>query len=58
MFLFGGWDGIATLNDLWEYNLKDNTWQEIKCEGEPIKGRYRHTAVVNRSSMFIFGGID
>ena len=40
MFLFGGWDGIATLNDLWEFNLKDHTWQEVKCDGEPIKGRY------------------
>lgn len=21
MFLFGGWDGVKTLNDLWEFDL-------------------------------------
>lgn len=29
MFIFGGWDGVATLNDLWEYNLKEKTWTEV-----------------------------
>jgi len=39
MFVFGGWDGIATLNDLYEYNLNTGIWQEVITSGE-IKGRY------------------
>lgn len=57
MYIFGGWDGVATLNDLYEYNLLTGIWQERVTSGD-IKGRYRHSAISNRTSMFVFGGID
>ena len=57
MYIFGGWDGVATLNDLFEYNFITGIWMERVTSGE-IKGRYRHSAISNRTSMFIFGGID
>ena len=39
MYIFGGWDGVATLNDLFEYNFNTGIWKELVTSGE-IKGRY------------------
>ena len=38
LYVFGGWDGVATLNDLWEYNIVSSSWKELRTEGEIIKG--------------------
>lgn len=57
MIIFGGWDGVATLSDLYAYNFKSNEWTEIETSGD-VKGRYRHVAVANQTAMYIFGGID
>ena len=58
MFIFGGWDGQETLNDILEYQITTNSWKIIEGTKGSIKGRYRHTAVANDHAMFIFGGID
>lgn len=58
MYVFGGWDGNVTLNDLNVFNLETNLWYQLNSVKGQIKGRYRHSATITDSSMFIFGGID
>jgi N-acetylneuraminic acid mutarotase len=58
MFVFGGWDGHDTLQELCEYNFPSNMWCHLPPRGSPPRGRYRHTAVVCGDSMFTFGGVD
>ncbi len=47
MVVFGGWDGVATLNDLFAFDFESQSWREIETHGE-VKGRYRHVSVANR----------
>lgn len=57
MFVFGGKDeNNDKLNDLWELNLSDYTWREIKTNNPPL-GRSGHSACLYDHYMLIFGGI-
>jgi len=58
MFIFGGWDGHDTLQELFEYNVSSNMWVHLPLRGQPPRARYRHTAVVCGDAMFTFGGVD
>eukprot|EP00929_Paragymnodinium_shiwhaense_P013396 TRINITY_DN121257_c0_g1_i1.p1 TRINITY_DN121257_c0_g1~~TRINITY_DN121257_c0_g1_i1.p1 ORF type:complete len:780 (+),score=173.99 TRINITY_DN121257_c0_g1_i1:233-2572(+) len=58
MFIFGGWDGHDTLQELQEYNISSNMWLHLSNRGNPPRARYRHTAVVCGDAMFTFGGVD
>lgn len=58
MYVFGGWDGKVTLNDLSMYDFERKLWFSLTNTKGVVKGRYRHTASVTDTSMFIFGGID
>ena len=58
MYVFGGWDGSETLNNILHYNIIENHWKIILDAKGSIKGRYRHTAVSNHKAMYVFGGID
>jgi N-acetylneuraminic acid mutarotase len=57
LYIFGGWDGMATLNDLWRYCLLSQTWLLLDAHCA-LASRYRHSAVVHRARMYIFGGVD
>jgi len=58
MFVFGGWDGNVTLNDLNVFDLDHSTWYQVNHVSGQVKGRYRHSASSTDQSMFVFGGID
>lgn len=58
MYVFGGWDGNVTLSGLDMFDLETYQWFTIANVKGQIKGRYRHSAAVSETSMFIFGGID
>jgi hypothetical protein len=58
MYVFGGWDGNITLNDLNIFDLETQVWMTLTGVKGAIKGRYRHSATATETSMFIFGGID
>lgn len=58
MYVFGGWDGIETLNHLNAYDLEKNVWLQFNGMKGSIKGRYRHSASATQTAMYIFGGID
>eukprot|EP01062_Namystynia_karyoxenos_P036374 TRINITY_DN2648_c0_g2_i1.p1 TRINITY_DN2648_c0_g2~~TRINITY_DN2648_c0_g2_i1.p1 ORF type:complete len:597 (+),score=150.73 TRINITY_DN2648_c0_g2_i1:93-1883(+) len=64
MYVFGGvaeqeLGGHHTLwlNDLWMLDLETWRWEQIRSRGGGVPApRKGHTAVVNRKSMFIYGG--
>ena len=57
MFIFGGWDGWACLDDFYEYSISTNIWYEIRrSSGKRPSPRYRHGAAELNNSLFIFGG--
>lgn len=58
MYIFGGWDGHDTLQELLEYNISSNMWMQLPSRGTAPRARYRHTAVVCGDGMFTFGGVD
>jgi len=68
MFVFGGWNGHDTMDDIYQYSfgklpsklpLASNYWYEIKrVKGMRPPPRYRHSAIVCSQIMVIFGGVD
>ena len=59
MYVFGGWDGVSCLDDLYQYSFPTNIWYEVRrTSGERPCPRYRHDALVYEKKMFIFGGVD
>mmetsp|Transcript_14690 Transcript_14690/g.14310 ORF Transcript_14690/g.14310 Transcript_14690/m.14310 type:complete len:320 (+) Transcript_14690:639-1598(+) len=59
MFIFGGWNGHDTLDDIFQYSFASNYWYEIKrVKGLRPPPRYRHTAITCNSQMIVFGGVD
>lgn len=58
MYVFGGWDGNETMNDIQIYNIELHNWRSLSNVKGSIKGRYRHTASANDYAMYVFGGID
>mmetsp|Transcript_117160 Transcript_117160/g.373174 ORF Transcript_117160/g.373174 Transcript_117160/m.373174 type:complete len:792 (+) Transcript_117160:52-2427(+) len=58
MYIFGGWDGHDTMQELVEYNISSNMWVQLPPHGTAPRARYRHTAVVCGDAMFTFGGVD
>ena len=57
MLVFGGDDG-GYKNDLWEYSMKNNTWEQLKHTGALPPARSDHTAVSAGDKMLVFGGWD
>jgi len=57
MYIFGGWNGHESLNDLYSLNLDTLQWRKIVSENGPSKRRM-HSAVVYKDNMYLFGGYD
>jgi N-acetylneuraminic acid mutarotase len=57
MYLFGGWDGKSTLNDIWVFEWSTLRWQKISSYSG-VAPRYRHTAIAYSNFMVVFGGVD
>lgn len=56
MYVFGGYDGGRSLNDLFRFDLKLAEWTQVRVTGTPPSPRGGHTAVVHGSTMYAFGG--
>ncbi|XP_011498946.1 PREDICTED: leucine-zipper-like transcriptional regulator 1 [Ceratosolen solmsi marchali] len=56
IYVFGGDNGKRMLNDLLRFDVKEKSWGRAFAIGTPPAPRYHHSAVVNGSSMFVFGG--
>lgn len=60
MYIFGGKNNDdEKLNDLWRFDLHNETWQELKAgQGSEIPiGRTGHTMEIYGGHLLIFGGI-
>jgi hypothetical protein len=44
------------LNDIWEFDFKNQTWNELKTSGTIPDARYGHELVYYKDSLFVFGG--
>lgn len=53
LYVFGGRNGTACLDDLWSYSISGNTWTKISTA--PFK-RCFYSAVRYNNSLIIFGG--
>jgi hypothetical protein len=58
MYVFGGWDGNITLNDLSVFDLHLCIWLRPRQIQGSIEGRYRHTSSSTSRAMYVFGGIN
>jgi leucine-zipper-like transcriptional regulator 1 len=59
LYVFAGWNGHETLDDLYQYSLSSNFWYLEKPKyGQKPMSRYRHSSSVIGNSMFVFGGIN
>jgi len=59
MFVFGGFDGVERRNDMYVFNFTTKTWRVVdNATGSPPTPRDRHSSVVYRNSLYIFGGFD
>lgn len=56
VYVFGGDNGKAMLNDLLRFDVKEKSWGRAFATGHLPAPRYHHSAVVHESSMYIFGG--
>jgi len=56
MYIFGGYDGGRSLNDLFRFNLSTSEWAQVRFTGVPPSPRGGHTAVVHGDTMYAFGG--
>ena len=58
MIVFGGYDDVTFMNDVWSLDLATNTWQPLSTGGEVPSGRYGHSATfdTDRREMVVFGG--
>jgi N-acetylneuraminic acid mutarotase len=59
MFVFGGFDGVERRNDMHVFNFTTKTWRLVdNATGSPPTPRDRHSSVVYRNCLYIFGGFD
>jgi len=56
MYVFGGYDGARSLNDLFRFDFASSEWSQVRVNGTPPSPRGGHTAVVYGDSLYTFGG--
>lgn len=58
MIVFGGYDDVTFMNDVWSLDLATNTWQQLTPGGDVPPERYGHSATFDpdRREMVVFGG--
>lgn len=55
--IFGGW-AEKPVNDMWSFNYVDMEWRLVVSSGIQPRPRYRHTAEVVGTRMYVLGGSD
>lgn len=60
MFIFGGYDGTNSFNDLWEYNIVLQSWDQIFPSGSIPLARDAQSAIYSpvSDSMLIYAGYN
>lgn len=56
LVLYGGWDGENELGDMWVFDVKNESWEEIKSGYDDGPGRRScHKMVVLNDVLYVFG---
>jgi len=58
VFIFGGYDGFKSMNDLWLFDGTERSIRNISVETPLPDARSRHTAHMVGDLMHLFGGYD
>jgi N-acetylneuraminic acid mutarotase len=59
LFIFGGFDGSARLNDLHRFDFSSSVWTHVvPANGLAPSPRDRLAATTHKDSIYIFGGFD
>ena len=58
LILFGGHNGIKHLNDLWTFEINNNTWTKLELNSDKPVGLRGHTANLIDDNIYIFAGYD
>lgn len=56
LFIFGGGNGSGLLNDLWEFNIENETFKKVLIDGNKIPPREMHGMINYKDNLYIFGG--
>ncbi|GLE00367.1 hypothetical protein PINS_up009124 [Pythium insidiosum] len=57
MWLFGGWDGHRSMNDVWTFDSTAFMWQRPSCHGKPPTPRHGHSMVpLSSDLLMVYGG--
>lgn len=58
VYVFGGYDGVNRMNDLWEFCCDTNKWSAVPTIGQAPSPRYFHSCVIFGEFMYSFGGFN
>jgi hypothetical protein len=57
MYVFGGWIGTDSRNDVYKLDLSTLVWSQITTTGTPPAKRYGQSSIIDTSfNMYVFGG--
>ncbi|KAL0476354.1 GalOx ketch [Acrasis kona] len=59
LLVFGGWCELQVKNDLWKFNTRTRTWEDLseRQKGQIPKQRSNHSCVLIDHFMIVFGGL-
>ncbi|CAE7248039.1 Lztr1 [Symbiodinium pilosum] len=58
MYVFGGYDGSAWLNDMFDFDFERGSWYSTQVQGFIPSGRSCPSWATHNGSVFLFGGYD
>jgi N-acetylneuraminic acid mutarotase len=58
MFIFGGYDGSAWLNDMFDFDFRRGLWSNTQVKGFVPSGRSCPSWATHSNSVYLFGGYD
>lgn len=58
-YIFGGFDGVNFLNDLWSFDLHNDKWKKIELQSNVMERRFHSCALIEDYNQFyVFGGFN
>mmetsp|Transcript_127999 Transcript_127999/g.362299 ORF Transcript_127999/g.362299 Transcript_127999/m.362299 type:complete len:518 (-) Transcript_127999:185-1738(-) len=58
MYVFGGYDGSAWLNDMFDFDFERGIWSATQVQGFIPSGRSCPSWATHNGSLYLFGGYD
>lgn len=58
MYVFGGYDGSAWLNDMFDFDFERGVWYSTQVQGFIPSGRSCPSWATHNGSVYLFGGYD